>query len=241
MQIGGGHFKGYNMIRALTENFEASLPVKHWAESNASCTDFQASDVQDSIDCIRQLLSVAGAGSQIILESARSQLEVLQGRRDALLLAEVQSNARGKINFEDVIAIVVASGLLKSANNVRDSFMLALTVCVKDKAYRNYLLGALRNQRHLSANSIRVNRLRVHMALCMLMQTELEDLSTKGSYMVFRTIDLTPDRGLEWVCIVVAIVERLDSMFLHVHKSPSLSRQLLLVDVWLASITCESR
>ena len=213
MRIDGGHFKGYSLIRRLTANFEAHGPVKQWAEGNANSIDrFEVSDLQDEIDCIRQLLSVMGTGNQILRENARSQLEALQGRRDALLLAEIQSSTRGKTKFEDVIAIVVASGLLKSANNVRETFMLALTVCVKDTSYRTYLQGQLRNQKHLSANMIRVNRMRIHMALCMQTQMELEELSTKGSYMVFRTIDLTPDRGMEWVCSVVAIMERLDFM-----------------------------
>ena len=233
MRVDGGYFKGYSLIRRLTANFDAHTPLEHWAESNASCADFQTTDVQDSIDCIRQLLSVVGAGNQIIVDNARSQLEALQGRRDALLLAEVRSNTRGKTNFEDVIAIVVASGLLKSADNVRETFMLALNVCVKDTSYRNYLREQLRTQKHLSANTIRVNRLRVHMALCMKMQKELEDLSAKGSYMVFRTIDLTPDRGMEWVCCSVAIMERFVFMF----RSCVSAFQSWLVEFRLASMT----
>ena len=192
-------FKGYSMIARLTSGFRAEHAVTSWADRIDTFETFQPSDLQDSIDCIRQLIGALGPNNELILENARCQLQLLQGRRDALLLADVRSKKRGAVNFEEVISVVVSSGLYRSASYLREGFHLALNVCVKDASYRRFLQGELRKQRHLSATVIKMSRLKIHMALCLKMQYTLEDTAALGPYMVFRTIDLTPDRGVEWV------------------------------------------
>ena len=155
----------------------------------------------EKINCIRQLIAAVDPGNQLIVDNARHQLEVLQGRRDALVLADVSRQKRGVVDFKDMISLVVASGLLRSATYLRDSFTLALNVCVKDSPYRKFLLCEL-DKHNFSASSIGENRLKIHMALCVKMQDDLEEVANAGAYMVFRTLDLTPERGMEWVLFV---------------------------------------
>ena len=194
-------FRNYKLIRRLTENFNVNgkLAVAHYADSGGNDDSaFRVSDIDDTIDCIRQLIATMQPGSEQVRANASSQIDVLQGRRDRLLLAEVATTQK-KVNYEDVIRIVMASGLLRSVERVREAFHYALQVSVKDKPYRKYLEEQVESLSALQPSAIIRNRLIVHMALCLHAQNQLEELCERCEYMVFRTLDLTPERGWEWV------------------------------------------
>ena len=113
------------------------------------------------------------------------------------MMAKVQP--RRVKHWDDVISIVVTSGLLRDASDIRECFERALDVCVSDLPMKAYFKEQLNNRTDLAATTVIRSRLTVQMALCIVAQDDLEALAKRGSFRVFRTIDLTPERGWEWV------------------------------------------
>ena len=206
------NFRDYRLIRRLTSNFDVSKTqsVQYYADSydggqgNDDIAAFRTSDLDDTIKCIRQLIGTMRPGNDQVRENALHQIELLQGRRDRLVLAEFTTSQK-RVDFEEVIRVVMASGLLRNAERVREAFHYALQVSVKDKVYRKYLEEQLAKMSSCHPSVIIRNRLIVHMALNLHTQRQLEDIAEKCQYMVFRTLDLTPERGWEWVDHVVII------------------------------------
>ena len=191
-------FNGYKLLSALTTGFKHGEPVNSYVRGDALDTcSFNHLDLDDRIDCIRQLISVMAPGNQHAFDIAHEQLRILRGQRDKYVLAEARRTSN-VIDFQETIAVVVASGLLHNAGNVEYAFRLALDVCVLDPSMRSYYKEQLALAQ-ISASSIRRNRMIVHMAICLQVQEELEKVAARGTYMAFRTLDLTPERGFEWV------------------------------------------
>ena len=202
MQIEGRSFRGYSLLRRLTQDVLPGSALNHYAQTyDTADDDFQISDMDDTLECIRQLVAVMKPGHQHVRNIAEAQLEMWQGRRDHLLLSDTQFQC-GRRDYEDMVRIVMASGIVRSAENVREAFELGLHVAVKDKAYRKYLLDRLAQHHAVTASSIIRNRLIVTMAMCLHTQDAFEKNAVQSAYMVFRTIDLTPERGWEWVALV---------------------------------------
>ena len=199
-------FRNYTLIRRLIEKFnmDKQLAVKHYAQDLGGLGGdaFRISDLDDTMDCIRELIATMQPGNDQVRENACHQINVLQGRRDLLLLAEVAAT-RKRVDYEEVIRVVMASGLLRNAERVREAFHYALQVSVKDPAYRKYLEEQVDMMSSLSPAVIIKNRLIVHMALCLHAQNQMENIAERCEYMVFRTLDLTPERGWEWVDTVI--------------------------------------
>ena len=202
MHLEGKSFRGYSLLRRLTKDVLPGLAVNHYAQAyDAEDDDFQISDMDDTLECIRQLVAVMKPGHQHVRNIAEAQLEMWQGRRDHLLLSETRLQC-GRRDYEDMVRIVMASGVVRSAENVREAFELGLETAVKDKGYRKYLLDRLAQHHAMTRSSIIRNRLIVTMALCLNTQEDFEKKAAQSAYMVFRTIDLTPERGWEWVALV---------------------------------------
>lgn len=202
----GRLFSGHGMLQRVIGNARDCYAADHYAVSydlavqDADAAAFHNCTPDDTIECIRQLLAaVPATGNQQARDNAIRQLTLLQGRRDSMQLSGALMQNRRVVNYTDVIMIVCASGLMRSADDTRAAFEYALRVSVKDLTQRDYLLEQLRKNVHMSGTSIRRNRLVVHMAMCLSKQDEMERLASSGKYMVFRTIDLTPERGWEWV------------------------------------------
>lgn len=89
------------------------------------------------IDCITQLISVMTPGSEHAFDVAHEQLRILRGQRDKYVILEARRTSN-IIDFQETIAVVVASALLRNAGNVEYAFRLALDVCVLDPSMRSY-------------------------------------------------------------------------------------------------------
>ena len=191
-------FNGYKLIRRITVGFDASsaVPFNHYATS-AAVESFHAGDLDATMRCIQQLLLASPPGNDLLRQNALHELGLLRSRRDSLMMAKVQP--RKVKHWDDVLSIVVTSGLLRDASDIRECFARALDVCVSDLPMIGYLKEQLNNRKDLAATTVIRSRLIVQMALCLVAQDDLEALSTRGSFRVFRTIDLTPERGWEWV------------------------------------------
>ena len=120
-------------------------------------------------------------------------------REIALIHRKVSFFLQTDAYWSNIIHVVVASGLLRDANDIREVFHRALDVCVQDQATKVRLKEELARRAVLSATRVREARLIVNMALCFTIQRQTDDLIKGGPYRVFRTIDMTPDRGWEWV------------------------------------------
>lgn len=197
-------------IQRIVRSASNLMTASHYAElydSKVSGYDdedgdasFYTCDIDDTIDCIRQLLyAIPPEGNHQTRDNAMRQLTLLQGRRDSMLAKGAEVDIRGRVNYRDAIVIVCASGLLRNADETLEVFECAVKVAVRDVKERQDLLAQLRSNSSMSASAIRNNRLIVLMALCLSRQDEMEQLADAGEYMVFRTLDLTPQRGFEWV------------------------------------------
>ena len=100
-----------------------------------------------------------------------------------------------------LIHCVVASGLLKQANHLRSVFDSSLEGVAADPKLRGYLKGVLHQKCQLLARAtLYRHRLTLHMGFCRLAQDYTKELvESRGGVVSWRTMDLTPQAGVEWL------------------------------------------
>ena len=186
------------MLQRLIGTQREFLAADAYAEQYNDMEAMDA-DLDITIESMRQLISTMAPGHEQVRDNALHQLQILQGRRDSILLAS--RKPKHIVDYGEMVTTVCAPGLMRSADKLQEVFGYALQVVVKDKNYLAYLLEQLRSQASsMSDTSIIRGRLIVQMAMNLSSQNDMEAISAAGSYSVFRTLDLTPERGYEWVC-----------------------------------------
>ena len=103
-------------------------------------------------------------------------------------------------SMESMINAVLMSGFLRDAKDAMLVLRCALQVCVPEPSVREYLLQLLSQTKTLmSAASMYRHRLTVHMGYCLMQQDDMAELLGSGAMVTWRTLDLSPKAGYEWM------------------------------------------
>ena len=99
------------------------------------------------------------------------------------------------------INCVLASGLLKSVASTKKVVEHAINATVREPALREHFLAQLRATHSIPGRStLYRHRLSLHMGFCRMLQNISEVLvSSKGGLASWRSLDLSPEGGIEWV------------------------------------------
>ena len=162
---------------------------------------FSADSLQMMADSMRQCLLLRGPCGDVLGGEIVEHIKSLQGMRDAA----VRSNAsrfRKAFAIEVLIDCVISGGLLKHAQDLRDVFANSIrSLTHHEQQLRKYFEEEL-SEKHVvpGAAFLQRHRLTLHMGLCVILQEETEDiLQGQGGGVSWRTLDLSPQKGQEWL------------------------------------------
>ena len=158
---------------------------------------------------IRGLADVATENPD--LDTVQRQLVWLQNRRDYMRLERMWLT-RKVHKFTHIVSAVVGSGLLKQAGDLISMLTFASKLISDDPAMQNWILDQVKSKNILSRASIYRYRMGIHLAWCRTRsdETEMKMLRSTEGFMVWRTVDSSPQHGYDWLLNGVRIMSIAD-------------------------------
>ena len=159
--------------------------------------DFHISDQSQVANTLRVLLAQLPPGNEMLEMHTRSAIAHMQAARDHNYLRAVH-RARN-FSMDTIVQTVALSGLLRDVRDIKETIGFAIGLSVPDPKMREFYKESLDKQgANLSVSSIWRHRLTLTMALCCHRQSQYNFMGN-GTFTTWRTLDLTPLRGYEWM------------------------------------------
>lgn len=172
--------------------------------------------------CRQHIEAVPGA--EDLLDVVGNHIKRLQGMRDNLMLHR-DHLARRAFKMDILVNTIILSGLLRDSQDMGDALDMAIELCVPEPNLKAYFKD-LRRQPHstMSSTTIKRHRLTLNMAFCAVSHEVFEQMEGQGGSMVaWRTMDLSPGGGYEWLMHGVSLMLEAD-----LPKAYALSDELLI-------------
>lgn len=187
----------YHIGRRL---WEAAPPGEPLSLSDEVHVDemFGPAELATVMDVLRQAATLMPAGFDQCREEIASAVRSLDDVRNSFVRNDA-TTSRKSYDMKVLVDVVVASGLLRDASDLREIMMHALNVCVREPRLKNYCREALAKKHALpSARTVRRHRLTITVAYCKVLQDELKRLVETDHIVAWGTLDLSPQMGMEW-------------------------------------------
>ena len=163
---------------------------------------FTPESLQAMADTMRECLLLLGGPCP---ETLRANMVAHIARLQAMRDASVRSGAlrfKRAYAIEKLIESVIAGGLLENTGDLGDVIKHSIAIVTdKERQLRGYFLRKLSEDHTVpSKASLKRHRLTLHMALCVILQEQTHDvLHGAGGAVSWRTLDLSPQKGQEWL------------------------------------------
>ena len=153
----------YHIGRRL---WEAAPPGEPLSLSDEVHVDemFGPTELATVMDVLRQAATLMPAGFDQCREEIASAVRSLDDVRNSFVRNDA-ATSRKSYDMKVLVDVVVASGLLRDASDLREIMMHALNVCVREPRLNNYCRAALAKKHALpSARTVRRHRLTITVA-----------------------------------------------------------------------------
>jgi hypothetical protein len=170
---------------------------------------FDPSDFMGVTDCMRRcLLQLAPIGNDALREEMNSYISQFQTIRNNCLLHQA-CMTRKAYDFKMLVSVVILSGLLRDSADTGEAIDLALDVCIPDKSLKMYFKQLRqRHKNRLSKTTIIRHRLTLTLAYSALYQELNDEMMSDGPVVSWRTLDLSPQAGYEWLMHGCSIIRQ---------------------------------
>ena len=114
--------------------------------------------------------------------------------------------------FAHIVSVVVGSGMLKQAGHLISMLLFAGKIISDDPVLQDWISDQVKSKNILSRSSIYRYRMSVHLAWCKTRsdETEVKMLRSTEGFMVWRTVDSSPQHGYDWLLNGVRIMSSAD-------------------------------
>ena len=160
---------------------------------------FTEKEMQRLADTYRELVGLLPYGNDSLRQRAEHHVLRLQTMRDNWVFSNALLSRRA-YHLHTLLTTVVFSGLLRDVSDVAEAIDLGLELIVKEPHLKAHLKNILHQDHEVMKRSTIVrHRLTVHMAMCSYAQVINQQLLDSDGFVVWRTMDLSPLFGFEWV------------------------------------------
>ena len=175
-------------------------------------------------DSLRRCRQHIGADGALLLDVVGHHIQCLQGMRDNLVMYRARL-ARNAYQMDILVNTIILSGLLRDTHDIGEALDIAIELCVAEPSLKAYFKDLRRQPRStMSSTTIKRHRLTLNMAFCALSHEVFEQMEGRGGSMVaWRTMDLSPGGGYEWLMHGVSLMLEAD-----LPKAYALSERLLI-------------
>jgi hypothetical protein len=203
--------QSYHLGKPLWGSLEIGEVIRSHMDNDTD--PFAPSDFADVAETLRQCVALL-PGDDNAFESLRADISQhvhrLQSARDHFLLHQARLTARA-YQLDVLVTTVLMSGLLREAGDMGAVLDHAIDVVIPEPKLREYLKGLHKtDHRTLGRSAIHRHRLTLHMAFCLHLQDAHEIMLQAGPVVCWRTLDLSPQAGFEWMMHGVSMMKRSD-------------------------------
>ena len=148
-----------------------------------------------------------------VRRNIEDHLRWLHGIQMSMLVASVRRTWRIH-SMSNLVNTVIASGWLREVRGLKQVFLSALRTIITEPeilAHYTKLLDDPKSKAVASRATLYRHRLTIHMGYCLQRQAQLSEmLESPGGITCWRTMDLSPQGGTEWVMAGVSYMKQED-------------------------------
>jgi hypothetical protein len=188
---------------------------------------FSPVDMLTLADLMRHCLTHVPQGHCVRDEALVYIAKMMRMRNDFMTNAVVKS--KRAFQLRELITAVIMSGLLRDGGDLSEICIMSLELTVPEIGLRKFFKDLLQTKGSLpSRSTLYRHRFALHMAWCLHLASEVGSMLDDGAIVSWRTLDLSPKGGVEWVMTGASTMKQSDLVHAF-HLSKSLFRDICIM------------
>jgi hypothetical protein len=189
----------YSGVEAQTFAWDEQVLAGGASGEDERSVAFDVETYQTLADLLRRLLEVRARTAEDTLAEAMHLIPRLQRIRDKLFRA-ARRRVGEAYSLEILLTALMLAGALSNAADLKEAVLHALRVAIPEPEVRNHFAQFVRDNKAVPTRTTRQRaKLSVIVGCCVVAQAEVQSGLDDGGFVVYRTIDSSPQGGYDWV------------------------------------------